>query len=992
MRYAEWPLFLDLTQPGFLAILALLPLVVVLGVRSLSSLGPVRRTLAIVLRCAVLVLLTATLSSPEWVRRTDDQTVVFALDQSESVPAALQRAALEFMHSAAAGMRPGKDRAAVVSFAGAPSIEQTPLAQLLIDRVGRPQMPQRTNLAAALRHGLALAPADTARRLVVLSDGNETVGSAAEEAKQCAALGVPIDVVPLRYRYPAEILVESLSAPASARLGEVINLRLVVQSQVSGSARLLLYHNDQLVDLAPDAAGAGLPIELEAGRKRFSVPVMLSSTGVHSFRVTVQPLEDSLDTLPGNNEGRAFTIVGQPQRVLIVTEASERLTEVDDASAELLAEALRDGGIACQRTTVRELPADPAALSDCTAVFLVNVSAFALGAGRQQALATFVRHLGGGLVVIGGDQAFSVGGYARTPLEEVLPVETCRSLVKFLSLALVIVIDRSGSMAGEKIVMARQAAAAAVELLRGRDLVGVVAFNAAPEWLVPLRRADHKAAIIRRLASLGAGGGTVMYPALREALAALVGVDANIKHIIVLTDGQSAGADFDGLARGCAAAGITISTVAVGPDADRDLLGRLAQITGGRMYIADTGHSLPQIFVRETIVASRSGLFEQPFTPHLRPVADSQVLAGFTADSIPPLHGHVITAAKPLAQVPLVRITEDGADPILAYWQAGLGRSVAFTSGLWPRWGPEWVSWAGFSKFWTQVARYADAGSGSAGLQTVTTVKEGRGHLLVSAEHLPSHLRGSLALTGRLIGPDLTVQPLDMQPAGTDRFEASFPVDTPGTYLANLVYRFGGGEAQQSGLLRAGVVVSYAPEYRALRDNEAALIELARITGGRVLDLRQPNAVFETGSVRPVQVRRPIWDVLVRMTVWLFLVDVAIRRIAIRPAEVVARLRQSLRELASPVVAQSSQRLMTTLRQAKNRAWAQSPRPVATPPGSKENTHSQAADRQRAAPRKGVDSARPAESSATPTGSADYMSRLRQAKRRARGNEHDAAD
>ena len=994
METADGLSSIELMQPGYLAVLALLPVVVVLARRSLSGLGRVRGGLAICLRCLVIAVVSLALTSPEWVQTTDDQSVVFALDQSDSVPRAAREDARQFIRAASAGMRPGKDQIALLGFDGRPSVEQICGPEFVADHVGAPIEPHRTNVAGALRLGLALLPADTAKRIVVLSDGNENVGSAAEEAEICAALGIPIDVLPLQYEHGSEILVDQFSAPAAAKQDEVVSLRLVLRSQAATGARVFLYHNDRQVR---DGAGptGGFDVQLAAGPNRFTIPVALRAAGVHRFRAVVEPAESAADTLATNNEARAFTIVGPAERVLIISDTAMDPAQINETSAALLARALQQGGIECVQMGVEELPADPAALADCSAVILSNVSAFALGEARQQALASYVRDQGGGLIVVGGDQSLSVGGYGYTPLEQVLPVETARDKLQLLSLAMVIVIDRSGSMLGEKITMACEAARASVQLLSSHDRVGVIAFHSASDWAVELQPAGDKNRIARQIDGMEAGGGTNMYPALRHAYLALVNVDSNLKHIIVLTDGQSMPGDFEGIASTCAADGITISTVAVGPDADRLLLSRIAELSGGRMYVADSARPLPQIFTRETVLASRSGMYERQFTPRLLAGVNDQILDGFTQADIPPLHGCVVSEAKPLSQTPLARITEDGTDPIMAYWQFGLGRAVAFTSGLWPKWGPEWANWPGFSKLWTQAVRYAGRPGTSLELQLETGVKGGEGHVLVSAEHLPFRWQGTLALSGRLTRPDFSSEPLRLQRTAANRFEATFSAEAPGTYLISVPYEYGAGDDGKRGVLRGGLVVNYSPEYRALRDNSSALAEMARRTGGRVLNASDPGAVFETWSIRPVRVRSPFWEDLVRLGLVLFLLDVAVRRIAVTPAEVAGRIRSFIREAVGRPAAEEAAATLATLRGVKERKRVdQSPRPPESSRVEEAALPGSAPERQPgdslsqvlggAAADKPVVAAPPPKRRPTGTTESEYAARLLRAKRRAR--------
>jgi len=991
MRVAVVLASVESLQPGFLATLALIPLALALSVGTLRTLSWAHRTAVVGLRCFLLAAVALALADPEWVRRTSDQTVIFAVDRSDSVPDELKRAAEQFVRSAVAGMRPNRDRVGLVAFDGRAWVEQIPTGGLVIDELAAPVEPHHTNLAAATRLALALLPGDTAGRLVLITDGNENAGSIMEELRACVAAGIPVDVVPLEYRHGNEILVDQLSAPATARRGEVVRLRLVVRSQVPASTRLLLYHNDQPVRLGRDPGATAMPLHLEAGPNRLTIPVELAVAGVHRFRAVVQPDSADSDTLPQNNEGQALTIVGEAERVLMVSESARARSDADQKAAELVAQALRNAGMNCQEISVDELPADAAGLADCAAVILSNVSALSLGRRQQQMLASYVRDQGGGLIVIGGDRAFSVGGYAQTPLEAVLPVETSRDRLRLMSLGMILVIDRSGSMYGEKLAMARQAAIAAVRMLDRKDQVGVIAFDSEPQWVVTVQSAGSRAAIAREVANIGVGGGTNLYPALRLAYDTLISLDTNLKHIIALTDGISEPGDFVGIASDCRAANITISTVAVGQDADRDLLANIARLTGGRMYIADTAEPLPQIFARETVVASRSGIYERPFTPTLQPIADRQILAGFSQQDIPPLQGYVIAASKPTARVELARETPEGPDPILAYWQVGLGRAVAFTSGLWPKWGLRWVEWPGFSKLWTQAVRYAARPGNTSGLEAETSLRGGQARVVVSAERLPPSQQDSLALTARLIRPDFSLEPLTVDRTAAGRFEIAFETDRPGTYLVNIAYRCGRDKA--TGLIQTGVATGYSPEYRDLQSSRELLREIARQTGGRMLTVENAGPVFDRAAIRPARLRRPLWEDLLRLVLILFLLDVAARRIALSPADAAESLRRLLRELGRRRAAPKAAETLATLRGVKNRVRQKVTEPAATAgqPQKTTATASSAIDQALAEALSGTAEDKPvvappmAPRRPAATSETDYLARLLRAKRRASG-------
>ena len=267
---------------------------------------------------------------------------------------------------------------------------------------------------------------------------------------------------------------------------------------------------------------------------------------------------------------------------------------------------------------------------------------------------------------------------------------------------MMLVIDKSGSMGGEKIEMAKEAARAAVELLGPSDKVGVLAFEGENFWVSEMHPCSDKGFVLDKIAGLEAGGGTVMAPAMEEAHETLRSTVAKLKHVIILTDGVSSPGDFEGIAQAMAADRITVSTVAMGSDADQALLEDIARIGNGRFYSADDPAQVPQIFAKETVTASKSAINEQPFAPTI--VRPTQVLSDIRLDEAPFLLGYVVTRPKPTAEVILA--TEAG-DPLLAWWRYGLGMSVAFTSDAKARWAAEWLSWPQFGQFWAQVVRHS---------------------------------------------------------------------------------------------------------------------------------------------------------------------------------------------------------------------------------------------------------------------------------------------
>ena len=368
------------------------------------------------------------------------------------------------------------------------------------------------------------------------------------------------------------------------------------------------------------------------------------------------------------------------------------------------AEALRAGGLEVEACSPEEIPIAAEAIGHFAAIGLVNVSAAAISEKQQDLLRDYLRGLGGGLVVVGGDQAFTPGGYHGTGLETLLPVESVASRRgERPGLAMVLVVDRSLSMEeGGAIELAKEAMRRTIAMLAPEDQLGVLAFDETSRWVSPIEPLGDKSRVLSRIATLTAGGRTDMGPAIEKAYLALDQAFAARKHIIVLTDGISHPADFQALAERIAGSGITISTVALGPEASRPLLEDIARTGHGRFYACDDPRAVPSVLAQEAANAGRLGVHERPFSPQKG--RQSEPFEAAAIAGAPPLLGYVETQAKAGAQVALA--SPDG-DPILASWRCGKGMSVAFTSDAEDRWAAAWMKWPGFAPFWTQVFRHA---------------------------------------------------------------------------------------------------------------------------------------------------------------------------------------------------------------------------------------------------------------------------------------------
>jgi len=859
---------LTFERPEWLWLLLIVPLVVAgpLIVRSLAAFSTGRRWLVLLTRAALLVALILAMAGAQREHECKDLTVVYLLDRSHSIPQALQSQQMPFVRQASfPGKRRPDDTIAIISFEGQSNIEQLPMRGVLIDRVTPPIEPDRTDLSRAIQLALATLPEGTAKRIVVLSDGNENTGNAVKAAAEVASIGVGIDVVPLEYEHADDVMVDQLVAPARANLDQRVTLRMVLRSRRRATGSVVLYCNGRRV--------SSFPVDLKAGINPFSCEVPVTELGIHEFEVRFEPDDPTMDDVAQNNVGRSLTFVDVEGKVLLLT------TDVSGDVA--MASALRGEQIDVELANLADAPEDVLELLDYDAIILSNVPADRFAEAQKESLAAYVRNLGGGLIMTGGDESFGAGGWLGSAVEDVMPVRfDVKHRKQILSSALILVIDKSGSMAGQKIELAREAAKAAVRALGPLDKAGVVAFDGAPYWVSRIRPVGDRRVLIDRINGLGAGGGTHMGPALGEAGAALKGTSADLKHVIALTDGRSQPSNFRKIVRAMADSNITVSTVAVGSSADRVLLKRIAEWGKGRHYFTNDPTRIPQIFIKETKLLLRSLIRETPdgFRPRLSAELP-EITAGIVDAELPVLYGHVLTTPRMASDAfSQVLMMTDQQDPLLAVRQCELGKTVAFTSGGWARWGRQWARWPKFGKFWAQTTRWSMRQGRASDFEVSTRLVGRDGRVMVEALDRDASFLNGLDIAGDVLTPGLDALPVRLHQTGPGRYEGRFPISKNGHYVVMLGYRTPTGE---KGLIKTGLSLSYSPEYREPRGNEHVLREIAERTGGEVLDSDGERAdVFR----RPIPLsvtRRAIWNWLLAWFVLpLLLLDVGVRRLA----------------------------------------------------------------------------------------------------------------
>lgn len=860
MLSASWQV--DVTRPYLLLGLSVLPVLVYLFLTSLVDYGRIQRIVSLVARSVIVVLLVFALAGLALLRPATRHFVVLAVDESLSVEGQASHAAQEYAEQVRQAAK-GRDQLAMLRFARGPGqIESvspreitstTDRAFATADQTGQRRTDRMgSNLATAIEVAAAAIPPSYVPHVVLLSDGNQTDGDAVRAA---LAAGVPVSTVPLSPRDAPEVQVSAVNVPVQVRQGEPFHIEVVIDSNHDDEGTIELFRGD--VKIGDETATT---TRIRKGQNRYRFPDQISEQRLVEYSVTISGFQDQL--LDNNSASGLVSAEGEPRVLLIDGQQQEAMH---------LRWALEEQGIAVTVRPSTGVPTSLADLQDFDAILLSNVPAEALSRTQMDMIRTFVQDLGGGLIMLGGDQSFGLGGYNKTPLEEILPVWSDFEKEKEKpSLAMVLVIDKSGSMVGEKMELAKDAAKGAVELLGVRDQVGVIAFDSDSYWVSQLHDASDKNYLNQRISRIEAGGGTSMYPPMLKAHQALSSTKAKMKHVILMTDGISAEGDFDAATAQLVGDRVTVSTVGVGDEVDQDLLRRIAHQGNGRYYYCDDPQSVPQVFAKETLTVTKPSLNELPFLAQL--VRPTPVLRQVDLELAPFLLGFVITRPKPTCE--LILATESG-EPLLAWWRYGLGVTVAFTSDATSRWAAEWLSWPEFGTFWAQIVRHAMRKNEAKGVYVDVVRSGATTEVRMDVVDALGQFRNGADTTLSVIGPDRSgqTQPAPMQQTAPGRYVARFDTADSGTYHLEFAQRLG---SQLAFRQTRGLVVGYPEELRLRPTNEGLLRKIAEVSGGQYDPT--PADVFRVGS-RSAHGVQPMWPYLLAAAVLVFCGDVALRRI-----------------------------------------------------------------------------------------------------------------
>ena len=848
-------------RPSALALVLFAPWIWWMHAAGYAGLPKVRGLMSLWVRLCLLALFAMVLAEPRAVRSKDVMSVLYVVDVSDSIRESSVDASLHYVANSQKSKRTN-DEAGLILFGKTPAVELPPRMTYTFEAINSQLERGATNVEQALSLAAAMLPEDNQGRIVLLSDGSQTEGSLARVLDDLKSRDIAVDVRPIDYTYTREVWLERLELPQSVKLGETYEAAMILSSLAAGHGTLTLRENGQVI--------AEQPVDYQAGKSRFTVPIALRTPGYYEYTATIDVSKDD-DSLRQNNTVMNYIFVDGEGKTLLVTDP-----QGDPRDWQKLEQAIREAERSVETIVSDDLPRDAAPLRSYDCILFVNVPHDAFDALQLQALKDSVYNFGVGFVMVGGKNSFGPGGWHRSIVEDILPVTMDVSQRKVLPKgALAIILHTcefpEGNTWGKRITLQ------AIKVLGAQDEVGVLAFDYkdGEKWVVELRPAGEFDQIKPLIDGAETGDMPSFASTMEKGLAGLQDSDASAKHMIIISDGDPQPAP-PPLVQKFIDSKISVSTVAVFPHGGNEISNMriLAETTGGRYYFPQDPNHLPAIFIKESKTLKRTMIRNEQITPEVN--FASPILKGL--DTMPDLKGYVLTTARDRAMTilksPPDKEDPSQVDPLLAVWQYGLGKTAAFTSDLSPNWGAFWYDWDKYQAFikqlLTDVSRIRKDGS----LRLATYTNGGDGVLIVEDFHPEEAF---LEMQARVMGPGNKGEAVTLKQVAPRRYQANLPLWGHGRY--HVAVNGKGGERSDD--VFGGFVVPYSPEYLRFRSNQAVLNEIAERTSGEILPSKPEDArIYERGrSVK--RSTKPIFDWFLIALAILVPIDVGLRRVQI---------------------------------------------------------------------------------------------------------------
>jgi Ca-activated chloride channel homolog len=861
---SEWQGWVRFTwKPAFFLMLAA-PWVWWLHVTGWSGLSGWRAQLALQVRLLLVGTFAAALAEPRAVRRSEALSVVYALDVSDSMGERISDASLKWVIDSV-GKKPEKDEVGLVVFGREAAVElpprqSFPLEPYLNVRVAR----DGSDIAKGLALSAAMLPEGNQGRVVLVSDGNETEGAVIPVLDELKSRGIAVDVLPVEFTHEKEVWLERLDLPRVVKQGETYEAAVLLSALTAGKGRLRLAENGTQV--------FEKEVEFAAGKNRYSLPLPQRGPGYYEYVASIDAKD--ADAIAENNVAMGDLYLKGEGKVLVVTDARG-----DTREWEALVAALKESERIVQVRMSYEVPRDPLSLLPYDLIIVPNAPADGFDAVQLQAMHDAVFNQGTGFIMLGSKETFGPGGYHRSVIEDLLPVEMDVKQKKVMPKgALALVLHTCEFADGN--TWAKRIAKAAIKVLGGEDEVGLLQYSqGVDEWVFPLTPAKEP-----KLMELVNAATPEDMPAFHNILTmafnGLKASDAAMKHAIIISDGDPQPPTPALLAQ-FKAEKISVSTVAINPHGGQtvDLMEAIALQTDGRFYYPQDPEQLPGIFIKEAKTLKRSMLQNKKFNAQVE--FPSPVLKGM--DAMPPLHGLVLTTPKPRASVVLKAPPDaaeaaqgDAPDPLLAIWRYGLGTTAAFTSDLAPNWGKDWVPWEKYRAFVKQLVTEVSRVETRSDLTMSTSAAGASG--VITVEDF-ARVESFMEMKARVSGPRGEAVEVPLKQIAPRRYQGQFPLWGKGRYqvAAAGVSLDGAGGKPRSEQAFGGFAVPYSPEYLRFKSDPLLLKTIAERTGGRVLAPEDLDIFHPARSAR--ESSKPVFDWFLIALACLIPLDVGLRRV-----------------------------------------------------------------------------------------------------------------
>ncbi|WP_432402886.1 VWA domain-containing protein [Wukongibacter sp. M2B1] len=804
------------------------------------------RRLWLAARILLIISLIVVLSGQTLELASKDTSTIFLIDSSLSMKS-LSNEIEKYLNEQLMNKK-SRDKIAVIGF-GRDYMIEIPLQNNInnVNLSSEPN-PNFTNIEGAVDFAINYFPEETNRRLVIISDCKENLGNVSSLHNKLRGKGINLEIYPMSNDIRQDVQLTSLEIPKNFYDNGDIQIDLRLDSNITSVGTFFLYcENEQIL---------ADRLEVTTGENIFKFNIPLKERESIEFKGEISFEGDK--NLRNNKLSKTIEFNDSP-RVLILGEGED--TEVIKSLTESI-------GLKVMTYSPEEVPHDINFISKFQGIFLVNVPHDKLDPDFELNLSKAVKELGTGLMVIGGEESFAMGEYKDTLLEEMLPVSChMKGKKKKSNVGLILAIDCSGSMDEEsngikKIDMAKEAAIRSLEILEDEDYLGVLGFSDTLEWIVPFERVIDKDSIKHKIGRLSSKGGTLILPSVAKSVEKLEGAPVKIKHIILLSDGQGEKSGYDEQIKKMEDNKITLSSVAMGSDADVDMLKELSDNTNGRSYMVKGFENIPKIFVKETYLATKKYINNEEFDPLQVDAFDY-----FPSTYLPPLKGYMGTGIKENASLILKTHLDD---PLLATWRYGLGKVLVWTSDLNGRWSTHWIKWDGFYSQWSGLINWYISNEFE-GRMKVELMKDG-GEVKVLGAVKSQKKKEEMEIVFE--SPEGLKKYISMEQISPGKYSGKFYLNKAGNYLVNIRLK-NRDEIIESVSRR--IHMDYSPEY--LLDNGDGvdnLRTLANRTQGRIID--EKVNIFE----QPLIKSRSEFDIgfiLLPFALLLFIFDIAVRKI-----------------------------------------------------------------------------------------------------------------